>query len=253
MTEDDVENLKSRLRSRGLWRKMEEALFLILQKISGVTAILSWKITGMSKVEIGSKVRVAPYMKYLIKKDHASLIERAVRLNIVDVLWWKDPLTRRGGQHMFHTMATYFSFEDAIWCFVNGLFIGCVISSQAVIEKQLVGAMEFLNKEYHGRGFSQVIGDAQKRGLITPEEYQQLDHLRTRRNIFTHMSADNRHRIGILDSIARTEDEEKLFLEDACKAMSAMFKIMDKPFIHLGDNPVEEESVGINDRDRPSS
>lgn len=124
------------------------------------------------------------------------------------------------------------AFEEARLCYLNGQYIGCVILSQVIVEHILGGMFAMAGRDDLQRApFHSLLCEALSVGIITADEYEDFDALRTIRNPYSHpRSPSDDHAIGrrMLEENVHVYD---LFKEDARTALATVFGLLGRyPF-----------------------
>jgi hypothetical protein len=115
--------------------------------------------------------------------------------------------------------------EEAFWSYIDGSFVGCILLCQATLENLI----RTLVPVGDTAGFKEVIEAAYDRSLITNEERDDLNKLRTLRNQFTHIRPGT-HTQALWRQRIREGKNEDNYADDAAQfALRVMFTILAKP------------------------
>lgn len=172
----------------------------------------------MSDVEIAA---------YLVFADEESRTERIERMRVLLELFGCD-----GHMLFFGGVVPPHAFEEMRLCYLNGLYISCVVMAQLVIEHILTGLFEMGNRtDLEGVGFKKLTEEALTAGLISQEEFDGLDELRCLRNSYTHSQPIGHETCFIRRAAETGSHPRKLFEDDARKALGAVARLLSRqPF-----------------------
>lgn len=124
------------------------------------------------------------------------------------------------------------AFEEMRLCYLNGLFVSCVVVAQIVIEHTLAHILVLAGRgNLEGAGFKKLTEEALKERIISQDEFDALDELRRLRNPYTHSKPLMHESCFVRRSAETGSLPWDLFKEDAEKAVIAVFGLLSRqPF-----------------------
>lgn len=151
--------------------------------------------------------------------DTRTRSERAAR-----VRWLNGVIPRR---HSFGMpLETFFVFDEAQGCFVNGTFVAAVVLAASFVEHWFVAKLSERGFEREaGRGLASCIKTAKAAGIVHPTLLAKVDRLREIRNPFAHLkSFDHEHTVG-RRLMKSPQDPRALLERDAKDALEVMYSV----------------------------
>jgi hypothetical protein len=124
------------------------------------------------------------------------------------------------------------AFEEMRVCYLNGLFVSCVVVAQIVIEHTLAHMLDLAGRsELEGAGFKKLAEESLKERLLSQDEFDAMDELRKLRNPYTHSKPLMHDSCFVRRSKETGSHPLDLFKEDAEKAVIAVFGLLSRqPF-----------------------
>lgn len=180
-----------------------------------------------------AKVSDEELLEWLENEDEATRLLRAQRLRfLVEAYGEPHDLLLPGG------LISFYAFQEARLCFLNGQFIGCVLLSQVVLEHILTGIFKMSGRDDLAKGGFQLITQrALTEGLISQEEYNAFDSLRDRRNPYVHPRDPMDKKEFSHRMVRENKAAEILFEDDAHLAMQTILRLLNRhPFAFKGND-----------------
>ena len=95
--------------------------------------------------------------------------------------------TPTGGYWSFDGLAGKYLFEEARYCFIYGQFLASILLGIAYLETALAASFYASGRDDLQRAtFSELLDDALSDGLISVDEYQEMNRVRSERNAYGH-------------------------------------------------------------------
>jgi hypothetical protein len=128
------------------------------------------------------------------------------------------------------TWEVSFAFQDALTCYVNGTFIGCILAAQACLEHLLGGHMRASQGKFlKGVTMHSLLDRARRENLITEDEYNVFDRLSKRRNAYTHYRVPPDSG-GLAERAVQTDESMmRVMADDAREGMLGLATICRRP------------------------
>ena len=120
-------------------------------------------------------------------------------------------------------------FEEARYCYIYAQFLAAVLLGLAYVERTLAAL-------FYGAGrndlervpLSKLLKEAQSQGLISQEEFRDLNRVRENRNSYAHFRRPGNDDTVEFRAISEHEPPYNLNLQDATAVMATMFRIVPK-------------------------
>jgi hypothetical protein len=125
------------------------------------------------------------------------------------------------------------AYEESRRCYINGEYLGCVLLCQLTLEHMLAGYLHMGGKDILRKGFRYALRRACEVGMISNEEYDELDQLRKWRDIYTHFRNPIELHIAKRTVQGNTGFPDKL-KDDANTMLSLMISILARRPFSLG-------------------
>jgi hypothetical protein len=164
--------------------------------------------------------------EFLLEQDRLSLPYRLERL---------DFLVRHFGpeRHLLLIDMSAHYFEEARLCYLNGIFVACVLMVQCALEELLRGFFRLKGDDALAAtaGFNTLIEHSLCEGFICQDEAQEMDDIRTARNPYVHPKgiAHPTSLFRRIETANFEKDESELMREDAQKALLCLFSLLQRP------------------------
>lgn len=179
------------------------------------------------------KISDEELLEWLKREDEATRSFRVDRLTfLVEEFGVPRHLALPGG------FIPLYAFEEARLCFLNGQFIGCILLSQIVLEYILTGLFKMAGRDdLEKASFKLLIQEALSERIISQDEYNAFDSLRTRRNPYTHYrNATDKKGIS-MRIVLENKEAERIFEGYARFAIQTIFRLLKRyPFAFPNHN-----------------
>jgi len=132
------------------------------------------------------------------------------------------------------------AFEEARQAYLHGLLIACIIMCQVCLEHMLLGLFRQSGRDNLNRTtFEKLLREARDDQLLSEDEFELFDRLRTIRNPYAHPRTPTGR--GSLIRRALDEDTtiEEVFLEDSKLAIKSLLKLCQRPPFALSDSTTD--------------
>lgn len=167
------------------------------------------------------------YIAFLEADDEASRPSRAQRLALI-----VGEFGEARGMLFPGGVVAMTAFEEARHSYVRGLYIATVLLTQTSLEHMLAGLLHISGRD--GRwGFAEILGLAKAERLISPEEFDLFDRLRTLRNPYVHAGLPGASGSLAARALEGVRDDE-LMEEDATLAITALLRLVGRRPFTLG-------------------
>lgn len=178
-------------------------------------------------------------ISFLEEQDRLSMPFRAERLRYLVKQFGHEKHLLMGG------MSAHY-FEEARLSYLNGIYVGCVMLTQAAIEELLRHFFRLKGDDSTAdeAGFSDLISKSSKEGFITHQEAIDMDNLRKRRNPYMHPKGpahpSSLHKRMVIANF--TKDDSDLMREDAEEGLEVLFGLLQRyPFSFPVGNEHDEQ------------
>ena len=162
----------------------------------------------------------------LNRYDNISFTDRLKRLRIIS-----DVVTSPSG-YLLPSAESFFLFEDAKNCYINGQFAACILVCQSLLEHHLKVLYRAAGKNNITRiGFKKLLGYVITDKILPEFVTLKLEGLRKKRNPLVHMAEDplGYYWKKALELNCKVED---LLEQDAKDAILLTFEIINRrPFV----------------------
>jgi hypothetical protein len=168
--------------------------------------------------------------EWLTSGDARTLTERVERLRFV-----REQYDREHGLLLQGGLISARAFEEMQFSYVNGAYLSCVLAAQVVLEHELTGLLDWIEKyDLDGTGFLRLCEAALSEEIITQQEFAEFDRLRKVRNPYTHSKAFMGRSCIIRRSAENCCAPEDLFKADAEMALRTVIRLFSRPPFALG-------------------
>ncbi len=165
----------------------------------------------------------ADLAKWLIDEDDTCYEDRLFRLKLL------AERTPTGNYWSFDGLAGKHLFEEARYCFVYGQFLATVLLGIAYLETALAASFYASGRnDLQTASFSKLLNEALSVGLISIDEYQEMDRVRNERNAYGHYRRPLHEEL--IESRALKGDElpYDIIERDATAVMRLLLRIIGK-------------------------
>lgn len=160
--------------------------------------------------------------QWLTREDRVGRDDRLARLEwIADLLPQADYLSFPGG-----ILAKY-HFEEMRYCFVYGQFLAVILLGLAYIERIIAASFYGAGRnDLERASISTLLREAVASGMITRDEFAQIDHARETRNAFTHFRRPLHEENIEYRAMIENEFPYEIIERDARYTIEAAFRIV---------------------------
>jgi hypothetical protein len=155
--------------------------------------------------------------------------------------------TEERGMLFYGGIISAHAFDEMRLCYLNGLFISCVVVAQIVIEHTLARMLSLAGRDDLERvSFQKLVEEAAKERLISQDEFDALDELRRLRNPYTHSKPFMHDSCFVRRSAEADSQPWDLFKEDAEKAVLAVSSLLSRQPFSVGYSEEDDLSTRVS-------
>jgi len=160
--------------------------------------------------------------EWLTREDRVGREDRLARLQwVASLMPQVDYLTFPGG------ILSKYHFDEMRYCFVYGQYLAVILLGLAYIERIIAASFYGAGRnDLERASISALLRDAAASGMITPEEFEHIDHARGLRNSFTHFRRPSHEENIEYRAVTENEYPYELIERDARHTMETAFKIV---------------------------
>ena len=160
--------------------------------------------------------------EWLTREDNVAHDDRLARLEwIADRLPQAEYLSFPGG------MLSKYHFEEMRYCFVYGQFLAVILLGLAYIERIIAASFYGAGRnDLERANISTLLREAVASGMITRDEFAQIDHARETRNAFTHFRRPLHEESIEYRAMIEKNFPYEIIERDARHVIEAAFKIV---------------------------
>ena len=178
-------------------------------------------------------------VSFLEEQDRLSMAYRVERLRYLAKQFGAEKHLAMGGRSAHY-------FDEARLSYLNGLYVGCVMLTQATIEELLRHFFRLKGDDPTAdkADFSRLVNRSEEEGFISNQEASEMDALRRRRNPYMHPKGPT-HPSSLHSRVATAnfaKDDSALMREDAEAGLTVLFSLLQRyPFAFPLDNEPEDQ------------
>jgi len=169
------------------------------------------------------------FRMWLEENDGKSLESRIERLKFLEAEFGE------GRSLLFYGTTPALAFDEARLCYLNGLFISCILVSEAIIEQSYAGMFHMARiDELENKGFSWIVDKAYEGAWIDKTEHDTLLEINTRRNSLTHFRRPDDPRHPVYQALMQGKDVWSMIIDDAKTILRILFQILNRSPFRIG-------------------
>ena len=170
----------------------------------------------------GIRMNDVELLEWMKTADARSLQDRLERLKFV-----REQHPAENGHLFFGGPVPAQAFQEMQFCYIHGAYVSCTLAAQVVLEHLFAGFLEWNGRDdLDGAGFKALSAAALAEGLISQNEFDDFQRLRSIRNPYTH----SKPFMGASCIVRRSAESglppHELFKEDAQKALAIVIKVL---------------------------
>ena len=172
----------------------------------------------------GDKLRI-----WLEGNDRESLEARIERLRFLEAEFGE------GKSLLFYGTTPGMVFDEARLCYLNGLFISCILVSEAIIEQSYAGVFHMARAEkLEDRSFSWIVNKAYEDDWINKTEHDTLLKINVHRNSIAHFRRPDDPRHPVYQALTQGKDVWEMLRDDAKAILHILFQILNRSPFRIG-------------------